>query len=424
MRGLDKVIGYEAIKQELRRYVDILRNPEKYARLGVSFPSGIMLFGEPGVGKTMMAKCFIDESGCKAFTLRKDKPNGDLVNEIRKTFEAAKAISGEPVIVFLDDLDKFANEDYMHCDAEEYVTVQSCIDDCKGRQIFVLATVNDIYFLPMSLRRAGRFDKEIEVGIPHGDDANKIIEHFLQQKHVGKDVDAEEICRLLYGETCAELEAIVNEAGIYAAYEGKSEINQADLIKACARRKYDTSEDLDQCDEALVRTVAVHEAGHVIVAEVLDPGSVAYACVGMRDGAMEGNTKRIRPRGCRAFKELRERGVIYVLAGKAATEMVFGLSDMGCRADIHEAFLAVSELVESVCTVGFEAYNESDPSGYVLERRDRLVAFEMERYYQMAKRIIAENRAFLDAVTDALVDRKTLTYRELAKIKEQAVGAK
>ena len=424
MRGLDKVIGYEAVKQELRIYVDILQNPEKYVKLGVSFPSGIMLVGDPGVGKTLMAKSFIDETGCKAFTLRKDKPNGDFVNEIRKTFEAAQAIDGEPVIVFLDDLDKFANEDYKHCDAEEYVTVQSCIDECKGKQIFVLATVNDKYFLPRSLRRVGRFDKEIEVEIPHGEDAKKIIKHFLQEKHVGRDVDAEEICRLLYGETCAELESIVNEAGIYAAYEGKSEINQADLIKACVRRKYDTGEDLDQCDEALVRTVAVHEAGHVVVAEVLDPGSVAYASVGMRDGSIEGNTKRIRPRGCRAFKELREHGVIYVLAGKAATEMVFGLSDMGCRADIHEAFLAVSELVESVCTVGFETYNASDPSSYVLERRDRLVAFEMERYYQMAKRIIAENRAFLDVITDALVDRKTLTYRELAKIKEQAVGAK
>ena len=424
MRGLDKVIGYEAVKQELRIYVDILQNPEKYVKLGVSFPSGIMLVGDPGVGKTLMAKSFIDETGCKAFTLRKDKPNGDFVNEIRKTFEAAQAIDGDPVIVFLDDLDKFANEDYKHCDAEEYVTVQSCIDECKGKQIFVLATVNDKYFLPRSLRRAGRFDKEIEVEIPHGEDAKKIIKHFLQEKHVGRDVDAEEICRLLYDETCAELEEIVNEAGIHAAYEGKSEIDRADFIRACVRREYDSVEAIDRGDESLVRTAAVHEAGHVIISEVLNPESVIYVSLGKRNGFIEGCTKRMRPNGYGLIKELQEYDIICSLGGKASTEMVYGLPDVGCIKDIHDAFYTASSLVENVCAAGFETYIQSDPSSYVLEKRDRLVASEMERYYQIAKRIIAENRPFLDAVTDALVERRMITYRELAEIKEQALGTK
>lgn len=109
MSKFDKVVGYEDIKAELIRICDVVKNPEKYARLGVQTPRGIMLWGEPGLGKTLMAKCFIEESGCKTFIIRKEKPDGEMVNTIRDVFNKAKAEGRS--IVFLDDLDKFANED-------------------------------------------------------------------------------------------------------------------------------------------------------------------------------------------------------------------------------------------------------------------------------------------------------------------------
>ena len=136
MSKFDKVVGYEDIKAELIRICDVVKNPEKYDRLGVHMPRGVMLWGDPGVGKSLMAKCFIEESGCKSFTIRKDKPDGDLVNAICDVFAEAKA-EGR-AIVFLDDLDKFANEDNQHPDAEEYVAVQAGIDTCKDTDVFVL----------------------------------------------------------------------------------------------------------------------------------------------------------------------------------------------------------------------------------------------------------------------------------------------
>ncbi len=184
MSEFDKIIGYEDIKAELSRFASVLKEPERYSKLGVSMPSGILLYGEPGLGKTLMAKCFIAETGCKVFTLRKEKPNGDFVNQIKETFEKAKKETEGIAIVFLDDMDKFANEDNTHCDAEEYVVVQSCIDDCKGHGVFAFATVNDRYCLPNSLLRAGRFDKVIEVEVPKGKDAELIIRHFLSKKQI------------------------------------------------------------------------------------------------------------------------------------------------------------------------------------------------------------------------------------------------
>ena len=337
MSEFDKIIGYEDIKAELIRFANVLKEPGKYTKLGVTTPSGILLHGEPGLGKTLMANCFIAETGCKVFTLRKEKPNGDFVNQIKETFEAAKKESDGTVIVFLDDMDKFANEDNMHRDAEEYVAVQSCIDDCKGSGVFTLATVNNRYCLPDSLLRAGRFDKVIEVVMPKGKDAEKIIDHFLAQKQIMGDIDTKEISRIMEGKSCAELETVINEAGIYAGFAGKDEIDQADVVKACMRMLFDSPECIDSVDDANTKNIAIHEAGHAVVAEVLDPGSVTLVSVCRHSGAIEGITKTHRPDGCDMSKKLQEHIVIGGLGGKAATEMIYGVADMGCNADMHNA---------------------------------------------------------------------------------------
>ena len=159
MKAMDKIIGYSSIKRELKQISDTLKNREAYDKLGVSSPRGLLLYGDPGVGKSLMAAAIIEESGRPAYICRKDKPNGDFVKYIKETFD--KAAENAPSIVFLDDMDKFTNGDERHPDAEEYVTVQSCIDEVRGKEVFVLATVNNIRNLPRSLRRAGRFDRTI-----------------------------------------------------------------------------------------------------------------------------------------------------------------------------------------------------------------------------------------------------------------------
>ncbi|MBQ7643195.1 MAG: ATP-binding protein [Clostridia bacterium] len=161
MKEFDKTVGYKNVKIELERICDIIRNPEKYRKLGVSTPKGLLLYGNPGLGKTLMAKCVVEASGRKSYVLRKTMPDGDFVKEISAIFSEAK--ENAPSVVFLDDIDKFANEDDYHKNAEEYVTIQSCIDDCKDEEVFVLATANELDSLPDSLLRAGRFEKTIKI---------------------------------------------------------------------------------------------------------------------------------------------------------------------------------------------------------------------------------------------------------------------
>ena len=180
MKEFDNIIGYSKEKQQLEQIADTMLNREAYDALGVRPPCGLLMDGIPGVGKTLMAKSLIDAVKLPVYTCRKDQPNGKFVEVIKKTFE--EAASNAPSIVFLDDLDKFANADYNHRDAEEYVTVQACIDEYKGKDIFVLATTNDINKLPGSLTRAGRFDRVMHVGPPKLKDAERIIAHYLSSK--------------------------------------------------------------------------------------------------------------------------------------------------------------------------------------------------------------------------------------------------
>ena len=105
MRELDKIIGYEDIKKDLFHIIDVLNNPAKYSALGVSVPQGILLSGNPGIGKSLMAKCFMKETGRTEYIIRKDRPNGSFVNYIRTIFNTA--LKNAPSIILLDDMDKF-----------------------------------------------------------------------------------------------------------------------------------------------------------------------------------------------------------------------------------------------------------------------------------------------------------------------------
>lgn len=418
MKEFDEVIGYEDVKAELERIVDMMVNPGKYQALGVNTTRGLLFDGEPGVGKTLMAECFIKASKRKSFTIRKDVPDGDFIKLIKKTFDEAKNTA--PSIVFLDDIDKFANEDAHHKNVEQFVTIQSCIDDCKGIEVFVLATANDTSFLPSSLLRAGRFDKNITIDAPRGKDAEDIVRYYLKQKKIAKNVDCKEVARLLNGRSCASLETVINEAGIYAGFENREYISMDDLTKSFMRVIYNAPESIDLKESKYLRNIAVHEAGHVVVGEILEPESVSFATCKKHDGKRGGGfTIYERDDDYFESKHFMENRVVTLLAGRAAIEVVYGVTDVGANNDLHGAFKIVERFVDNYCGFGFQYWEgcASSSSNSLLERKIQLVQTETERYYQKAKKIIIENREFLDKVVDVLVDKKTIVFNEIQGIK-------
>ena len=426
MNAFDKIIGYSSLKKELMQISDTLKNRQFYDKLSVSAPRGLLLHGEPGVGKSLMASAIIEDSGRPMFCCRKDEPNGDFVKKIKATFD--KAMESAPSIVFLDDMDKFANGDERHPDAEEYVTVQSCIDEAKGKEVFVLATANDIDCLPDSLCRPGRFDRTIEVDVPPREDAVQIIAHYLKSKRFVEEVDPTVIAKIMIGHSCADLETVINEAGLYAGYDRAESITMEHFLKACLHTVSDKNGLANEQDDFsshlsdphhMASQFIYHEAGHAVVSEVLCPGSVTLVFAGNLRQEEGGFTRDYREPGS-SLLEGRKKRIITSLGGMAAMEQKFGLPDVGCASDLNYAFDKVRNLLSDTCINGFSFYTRGySDSERRMADRDQAVAAEVERYYRKAKEILSANWDFFEKLAVTLAEKKLLSAVDIEKLREE-----
>lgn len=425
MKEFDAIIGYSAVKKELEQIADVLKNDVPYKRLGVTPPHGLLIHGEPGVGKTLMATALVKASGRKVFICRKDQPNGDFVKAIKNAFD--QAASETPSIIFLDDMDKFSNGDERHPDAEEYVTVQSCIDEIRDKEVFVLATANNLRCLPRSLLRAGRFDRSIRIDAPHGEDAEQITAYYLSQKKFVSDVDVQTIARILDGRSCAELETVINEAGLYAGFERSDSITMKHFMKACMRILFDMPEsDLPTEDDCLpnlcdgdniLSQISYHEAGHAVVHELLFPGDVTLVSARGKGRHTGGFTSCYNNPHTHPVYRAKGR-IIASLGGMAATEQVYGLHDCGASRDLDQAFESMRDLVVNDCICGFPLHSgDCRDSEELIARQEQIVAAEVEKAYRKAKEILACNREFLDALAAELVKKSLLTAHDVQRIK-------
>lgn len=430
MNKFDHIIGYASTKKELRKISDTLKNRDRYDKLGVHAPRGLLLYGEPGVGKSLMTDAVIGESGRRVFVCRKDQSNGDFVKELKAIFDSA--MQNAPSIVYLEDMDKFANGDEYHPDAEEYVAVQSGIDAARGKEVFVLATVNNMRCLPRSLYRAGRFDRVIEVKVPQGKDAEQIVAHYLKTKAFVDNVDAKTIARMMDGHSCAELETVINEAGLYAGYERAGLITMDHLMKAFLHTMFDMplqnrddEEDddfyIDLSDaENINAQIIYHEAGHAVVSEVLCPESVTLICAAANSGKDRNGFTRFYNDHSKTAIDWGKSRIVSALGGMAAVEHKFGIQDAGCERDLDEAFQRMRGLIGNICLRGFRYHSgRYENSEQLTYEQEQIIAAEVERYYQKAKEILASNTGFLEKTAAALAQKGLLSACDVQEIKRE-----
>ncbi len=428
MKAFDRIIGYAEIKNELKQLADVLRNTAIYKDFGVRAPQGLLLYGEPGVGKTLMADCLIEASGRPAVVCRKNEPDGDFIKTIRASFQ--RAAEQVPSVILLDDMDKFSNTDEWHRDAEEFVTVQSCIDEIKGSDVFVLATVNDTRRLPHSLLRAGRFDRKIRIDHPCDKDALEIIRHNVQSIGIPTDVPIEFIARLLWDSSCAKLETILNDAGICACFERSKTITMTHVLDAFLHRHTQAVTDEQTDDyyavslEETCRQICMHEAGHAAVSELLCPGSVTLTYVSARDSvqACSGAMIPYLPSGADT-PETRQNRIKVSLAGIAANEMLRGCKDTGGYFDLKNAFAETETYVcnTGVFGLGFHDYGCNKSKSF-MQNREAVVAAEVERLHTEVKNMIVQNRTFVQAIADQLYEKSYLTMYDIAQIRADIYG--
>ena len=418
MSAFERIIGYDTIKNELMQICDMIHNRDIYEKLGAKLPQGILIHGEPGLGKTLMAKCFIEECGITTYTVRRNRANDDFVGLITDVFEKAKENS--PSLVFLDDMDKFANEDDDHRNAEEYVAVQSGIDEVKGCDVFVLATANDLDNLPYSLLRSGRFDRKIGVRRPSEADSRAIIEYYLSDKNVDKSVDLDDLAKMISYSSCADLENILNQAAINSAYERKKKIGIDDLVKAVLRMQYDSPDNLTNSSAEELHKVALHEAGHLVASEVLTPGSVGLASIRTRGRGNVGGFIH----NCKDHQRSLYR-VFVALAGKAAVGLYYSEeSTGGCGHDMYVAADLLRENINQGALFGFGLFDVSGRRYSIStdfnSTSEVAIHTELERYMIKTREILIKNRLFLEKTAEALLEKETLLFSDIQKIRKEA----
>ena len=412
----EDIIGYEDIKNKLRMIIDVLNNKEKYEMLGSNIPHGLLLYGEPGTGKTSMANCLIEAINRKVFVIRKTKSDGSFVDHINKVFR--EAINNQPSIIFLDDLDKFSEHENDKSNDEEFVVVQSLIDSIKNKDVFVIATANDMYSLPDSLKRSGRFDIKICINNPKEEEAIKIFEYYLREKKIDNNINIKNIATILNGSSCADLETVCNQAGIFAGYKNKEKIEMEDLLKAALEKEYSCSfVNMDEDDEELIK-VAYHEAGHALVGELLEKNSVAFITIMKNDSDIRGFTSFHQNEKYFSNIKYMENRVKSLLAGKAATEIVYNECDVGCSKDLGRAFNIVKRFISDYCLEGFQYWKDEDfaNSDNLLNISDKKIREIIDKYYNEVKLMLVEHRNKLDKIAKELKNKKVLFQDEIVKL--------
>ena len=411
----DNIIGYNDIKDTLKIIIDILNNQKKYMQLGSVIPHGLLLYGPPGVGKSSISNEFVNGTNRNSFIVRKTKSDGSFIEYLNDIFNKAK--DKQPALILLDDLDKFSEDDKKN-NNEEFVTIQSLIDDVRDKDIFIVATANEKNILPKSLLRAGRFDIQIRIDKPSEKDALEIFNHYLSNKKLSKDVDIKNITSIIKNSSCADLEKICNQAGIYAGYKNKKQIGMEELLKSSLEFAFGTNiNDLNEDNEYVINT-AYHEAGHALIGELLEPGSVSCVTVTRNNSEIKGITVYHNNDNYWEDIKFMKNRIKTLLAGKAATEIIYHTCDTGANSDIQRAFNIANRFVEKYCMFGFDSWVEDamESSEKVKQAKDDKTIEILTRYYTEVKELLIKYRPVLDSLAYELKKKKILFQNEIEDI--------
>jgi len=425
--------GYSGLKSELTQVIDFMKNPERYESYNVRLPRGILLHGEPGTGKTLMAKClagecdlpFIPTSGSEF----QEKYVGTGASRVRELFEFAR--SNQPCMVYIDEVDGLARRrgtDGDNAQAERDQTLNQLLVELDGfrenKGVLVIGSTNRVDILDDAFMRPGRLDKVFYVTLPDYDARVEIIRIHMRGKPINASID--EIAVITQGMTGAQIESILNEASLHGIRKDELPVG-SDIIELykdiVSLGGKSTNAGRGRLSPDVLHRIAVHEAGHALTAVLLplhpDPIKVTISSPSMRslgftqfggssDSDHEGSSLITRD-------HLMDHMAV-LLGGRIAEELVFGPSGVtpGAVDDIKKCKEIAKRMVIEF-GMGRQILHpiNSDKSRH---DADLEVIAIIRKVYQDARRILENNRLTLNAIVDALHDRHTLYYEDLASI--------
>ncbi len=442
----DDVAGCEEAKQELTEVVEFLKEPQKFASLGARIPKGVLMVGPPGTGKTLMAKAVAGEAGVPFFSISGSEFVEMFVgvgaSRVRDLFDQAKRNS--PCIVFIDEIDavgrhRGAGLGGSHDEREQ--TLNQILVEMDGfdtdTNIIIIAATNRPDILDPALLRPGRFDRRVVLDRPDVRGRRAILAIHVRGKPLGKDVDLDVLARATPGFVGADLENLVNEAAILAARRNKRAIGMREFEEAIERVALGGPERKSRVlTEKRKRLTAYHEAGHAVVAKLLDPNNPIQKVTIIPRGQAAGYAWQV-PEEDRTLHDEDDfmARISVALGGRIAEEIVFGDVSSGASSDLEQVTRLARAMVtrygmsdklgpmvfgkkEEMVFLGREIHEQRDYSEEVAEEIDREVRRIVDEGYRRAREVLETHRDLLEAVAQALLERETLTREEFEALFE------
>ena len=410
----DDVAGVDEEKEELEEIVEFLKNPKKFTDMGARIPKGVLLVGQPGTGKTLLAKAVAGEAGVPFYTIS----GSDFVemfvgvgaSRVRDLFEQAK--KNAPCIIFIDEIDAVGRQrgaglggghDEREQTLNQLLVEMDGFSDNEG--VIILAATNRPDVLDKALLRAGRFDRQIVVSSPDVKAREQILEVHARKKRISEDVDLKVIAKNTSGFAGADLENVLNEAALLAARRNYKEIGMKEIEDAMVKVTMGPEKKTRVRSEKENRLVAYHEAGHAVVSRYLTTQDPVHQISIIPRGMAAGYTM-YRPTEDKSFmsKTEMEENIVSLLGGRVAESLILNDISTGASNDIERA----SQIARNMVT----KYGMSDRVGAIMFGGGQGEVF-LGRDFAQTKDYSEETAGIIDEEVKKIVDKAYNRAREI-----------
>ncbi len=441
------VAGEDAAKAELTEMVDFLKDPDKYIRLGARIPRGVLLIGPPGTGKTLLAKAVAGEAKVPFFSLSASEFVEMFVgvgaSRVRDLFTRAKAAA--PSIVFIDEIDAVGRQRGAGLGGgndEREQTLNQLLVEMDGfdarETVIVMAATNRPDVLDPALLRPGRFDRQVTVDLPDRAGREAILKVHTRDIPLSHDVRLDILAGATIGFSGADLANLANEAALSAARNGRERVIQRDFELALDRIILG-SERPPLSNEHERRTVAIHEAGHALVAALTPEADPVIKVTIVPRGRALGVTQSMPSDDRRNYtKEYLFARLVVLMGGRSAEEVVLSQITSGAENDLRVATRLARDMVAQLGMndeLGPVNYGDSDRQpflGYSIAQPrvyseetasliDRETKRLVEQAHNRARQLCRENRHLLEALADALMTHEIIDQQQVMDILKPAL---
>ncbi len=433
--SFDDIAGLDEEKEELKEIVDFLKKPKKFLDMGAKIPKGVLLYGKPGTGKTLIAKAIAGEANVPFISMSGSEFvemfAGLGASRVRKLFDKARKLA--PCIVFIDEIDAIGarRTNGNGADSENNQTLNQLLVEMDGfsseETIIVLAATNRPEMLDKALLRPGRFDRQITIPAPDLKGREEILKLHSKDKKLEEDVSLYNIAEDTSGFTGAELANILNEAAILATRKEHEAITNDDLDEAVKKVTVGLERTSRKISEKDKKLTAYHEAGHAIVSQFL-PTQTAVKEVSIIPRGMAGGYTMYKSDEDKFYvsKTEMEEKLIALLGGRAAEKIVLDDISTGASNDIEVAtniaknMITVYGMSESIGPISLKDNDGQMEYQMFGENMQDEIGKEVKRLidtaYRDAQEILKQNMPILHEIAQTLIAKEKINEKEFNEI--------